>query len=534
MSYKKYYKKQKKGDYSPQSSSEHSFVSEGEHFYSEPYVAQNMKRRKLCYKKKKNKHKKYGMKEDNVYQSGKKKNRRFNFFRFHKYKKTQNMFLDARDCNTKTESSTFQDLCQKHYKVAKDVSKSIYNKLLHNYNYAHSFSTVVYSDRYFIYNLTLNAKIVPSKGLITNDINPVTVYKRFSRSCSNYIKILDIENQSSCDLNSPHLKHYMPIFTNWSIQPYTLFCGILHDFTDRLNLSGYSDRRHYYYSFVDIITKMNEFNHLIFPNYKPAIDMVLCSKDLLDYDDYAYSHSKFSEISQHQIKTLLYYEKKPFDYRMSQKGTSSISRFTESEINLKRKTFKKSSSYGKIYTKTFVSKFPIPDFALSQDELVQRWKNAIYEKNKAFDKEIYEKLYKSKQQVSLSNLILTEPETKNKVYEDKKKALFSQKKSKNNKFDYEPEKVIMKNFNIDVDVKSNDVANLSRNMNNMITPSYQDRNNALMMEPLLFIQNLNEERRKNKLIASKKAQRLMVHIIIGYTISFILLSLLSFYVMYFT
>lgn len=427
------------------------------------------------------------------------------------------MFADARNCNAQTESSTFQDLCQKHYKTARDVSKSIYNKLLHNYNYAHSFSTVVYSDRYFVYNLTLNAKIVPSKGLIANDINSVTIYKRFSRS--NYMKILDSENQ--CDL-----KHYMPIFTSWSIQPYTMFCGILHDFTDRLNPSVYSDRRHYYYSFVDIIKKTNEFNHLIFPDYKPAIDMVLCSKDLLDYDDYAYSHSKFNEMSQHQIKTLLYYEKKPFDYRMSGRGTS-FSRFTDSDIGRKRKAFKKSSSYGKIYTKAFVSKFPVPDFALSQDELVQRWKNAIYEKNKAFDKKIYEKLYKSDQRVSLSNLIQTEPETKSKIYEDKKKSFFDHKKSKIDRHD--PERDKLKNFNIDI--KNKDIANLSRNMNNMITS--QDRNNALMMEPLLFIQNLNEERRKHKMIASRKAQRLMVHIIIGYTASFILLTLISFYVMYF-
>lgn len=460
-----------------------------------------------------------------------------NFFCFRKRNKikSKNFFPDARDCNAKNGSdrisSTFQNMCQKRYKAAKDVSKNIYNKLLHHYNFTYSFSTVVYSDRYFIYNLTLNTKIVPAKGLMIDDLNNLTLYKRFARNCNNYIDVLNL-----CESKDTYTKHYMPMFTNWSIQPYSPSCGILYDFNDRLNTYFNADRRHYCYSIMENIQHMYEFNRSICPGYRSAIDMISCSKDLLDYDDYAYSHSKVNEITQNQIKSFFYCERRSFEYRLSSKGASPLSRFTDSEIKSKKKGFKKTNSYGQIYNVKYISKFPVPDFALSQDETVNRWSNAIYEKSKALDgKEIYEKLYKSDKHISISNLVRSESELKTKIYSDKKKALFNenQNKVKNNKKNFDYEKSKINNFDMRKELKNTDITSLSRNMNNIIRTSYQDRSNVLVMEPLLFIQNLNEERLKNKIITSKKAQRLMVHIIIGYTISFLILSLISFYVLYF-
>lgn len=252
---------------------------------------------------------------------------------------------------------------------------------------------------------------------------------------------------------------------------------------------------------------------------------------MMDYDDYAYSHFKLND-NNNQLHSLLYGERRQFNYRLSDKGSLSYRKFTNYEMNTKRKQFKKNNSYGQIYgNKEFVSKFPIPDFALSYEDLVFRWKNSIYEKSKAYEVNIFEKVYKpGGRQTSITNLTSNE----SKFYKaDKKKVNFDQVQPYAETFVNESRKNNSSRTSF-LDVNNEFSSKFSGNINDVVSTSYHEKGKLLVMEPFLLIQNLQEERMKNKIIASKKAQKLMIHIIIGYTISFIVLSLISFYVMYFS
>lgn len=528
-----------------------------EHLYSEPLYADSKKNKKGRSKRKKKNDKQNSdsLEKDNWKFFGKKKQKKpgFNFLKFHSKQKWESKddgtasspFLDARDCNSGGEAemvSSFQSMCQKHYKAAKNVSKNIYNKIIHHYDYTHSFATVVYSDRYFLYNFTLETKTMPTKCFISNDLSGELLHKRFTRNCNNYTNMLNLESKW-CSVNATNTKHYMPIFTSWGIQPYSPYSSVLFDFTDRY-LLHYADRRHYYSTFFDDIQQFYDLNRQLFPNYRPLVDVFACSRELLDYDDFIYSHFRLGETNQKQMQPLFFHERRPFTYRNSAKGFTPLLRFTDYEMNSKKKAFKKNnpcgqpSTYG--YT-TFVSKFPVPDFALSEDDLLTRWTNALYEKTKSYEPtKIYEKLYKPSRRLSNSNLDLVEPDLldkrNNKTYSlDKKKINFDQSlKDSDNDI-----KECKNNLGVSSLLESNkelNKASLARmgGIGDILTASSSERGNLLVMEPLLILQNINQERIKHKLMAAKKAQRLMVYVIIGYTIFFITFSLVAFYVMYFT
>lgn len=507
-----------------------------DHLYSEPHVFETSKKKNKKSKRKEQRDTEEYFKNN---QSRKLKKRGFNFLSFQGRKKSRknnkmsSSLLDLNEDSNRSDSellSNIQNVCGKPFRAAKDASRHIYNKLTQNYDYSYSYATVVYSDRYFLYNLTLETRLMPLRCFMCDDINKNILYKRNKRTCKIHTTIMNCDNNWLGEINL-YTYHYMPVFTAWSIQPFTSNAGLLCDVSDRsVNLFG--DRKHSTMYFEEM-QKFYEANRVIYPYYKPIIDVFTCSRELLDYDDFLNSHVKYGEMTQKQIYPLFYHNKRPLGYRISMEGLHSHPMFTQYEIS-KAKGSKKNYSFNTNIH--FVSKFPIPDFALSEDDLVMRWRNNIYDFSKIYNtSKIYEKIYK--QTKNISNLTLNELDAKHNKLVDNKKINFEQQPQdlfdRQNYGDPTKNNIVntklldYKNYEKSADFKFGD------NIADILLSSSNERGKLVLMEPLLLMQNLNEERLKNKTLAAKKAQRFMVYFIISYTVLFIGFSLLAFYIMYF-
>lgn len=521
-----------------------------DHLYSEPfsmydgtshhYKKKNRRiKRSFFFKKKK---------EDWNSCYGKKKRHKFFKFSYRKSNRRNSIphhtFKDARDCNNPeecTKSRTFQEICQQPYQVAKEISKSIYNKLRNRYDFSLSFSTVVYSDRYFKYNLMLDSKIMPLKCYVANDLGFFVIYKKFTKTSRNFQDFfVHFNNNTPVDNVNPIAKHYMPLHTSWSIKPYSAMAGPLINFGDS-NMFFHTDRRVYHSSFFEDLQKFYEINRHIDPQYKPLFDFQARSRELLDYDEFVHPYFRIIEMNRKQLQPLFHLESRCLSYRISEIGTSLYKQFSDSDMQKKLKSIKKNSIYQTMKRNSYISKFAVPDFALSEDQLLIRMKGSLYEKIRNDPEKIYDNFLKASSHISLTNLARTEEDqtikNNDKIYTTGKKILNTdsnmslgklqnrkQMKNKNvagnSQFFKEPHVDYSKPMNFD---------KVDDSINAILQTSSLDKNNLIVMEPLLLMKTLNEDRLKRRRFAALKAQKIMIRVIVTYTLIYFILSFITFY-----
>lgn len=417
-------------------------------------------------------------------------------------------------------------MCQQQLHSAKQVSKTIYNKLRYGYDYKLSFSTVVYSDRYFRYRHTLDSKILPTKCFVANDLGAPVLYKKFTKLQKNHLDFfINMNNFIGDDIQS-YTRHYMPIYTSWSIQPFSSNIGPLLDFVDTY---VFMDRRFLHRSVFEELQVLYEQSRKVNSNYKPLYDMLARCKEIMDYDEYMYMYARLGHMTHKQLQPLIYIDNKDLSYRLSLDGyTTKL--FPSYEVVKRRKQVKKIEIYQPMKSNIEgISKFPIPDFALSDDQLLVRKKGSLYEKIKCEPEKIYDKFVKDSQRISAANLAHAEihQSVKNidKTYSTRKKVLNTDIRRRSPSLERRSESQTYYN--------NEPKATLKFNKNIETKPLHQlsalDRNNMIVMEPLLLMQTLNEDREKRKRHLSRKNQKIIIRIIVTYSTILYIISLLTFY-----
>lgn len=405
------------------------------------------------------------------------------------------------------------------------MSKTIFNKLRYGYDYKQSYSTVVYSDRYFRYHLTLDTKIMPMKCFIANDLGAQVLYKKFSKMQNNYLDLfVSTRNLIQEEDSIPaYTRHYMPIYPAWSLQSYSPGIGPLHDFGDAY-LFYYIDRRFIHRSVFEELQMLYEKSRRVNVNYKPLFDMLARCKEMMDYDEYIYSYARMGDMNHKQLQPLIYLEQKELTYRLSNEAYN-FNFFPEIEIQKRRKQVKKYELYQPMKGKhDSISKFPMPDFALSEDQLLMRKKGSLYEKIKSSPEKIYDKFIKNSPRISAANLAHAEihQSIKNidKTYSTRKKVLNTEVRRRSVSIDRAS---TTKSF------YNNGQSTSLNTMKNIQQIPNLDRNNMIVMEPLLLMQTLNEDRQKRRQELSYKNQKIIIRIILTYSTIIYTLSLITFY-----
>lgn len=500
-----------------------------DHLYSEPYSYYD----KNVKGKKKRKRKGFFSKKKNNFdelQPYPKKS----FFGFgrkkwnKKHKRERKTFLDSRDCNERDncKRSSFHEVCQQQFNSAKHMSKTIYNKIRYGYDYKLSYSSVVYSDRYFRYNLMLDTKIMPMKCFVSNDLGAPIMYKKFSKLQKNHLDFfININNVFYEDISS-YTRHYMPMFTAWSIQPYSANMGPLIEFGD-MYLFYHIDRRFYHRSIFEDLLILYEKSRRVDANYKPLFDMLSRCKEMMDYDEYIYTYARLGEMTHKQLQPLFHLEHKDFNYRLSDEGYMGKC-FSEYDVVKRRKHVKKVELYQSMKGKTDgVSKFPVPDFALSDDQLLMRKKGSLYEKIKCEPEKIYDKLMKESPHISAANLAHAEIHQSIKNIDKS----YSTRKVLNTE--------VRRSLSIDRQSSKKSVYNNDRSTTLSYEKTYDmkpiqqmttlDRNNMIVMEPLLLMQTLNEDREQRKRKLAMKNQKIIIRVMLTYSTVIYVLMFVIFY-----
>lgn len=362
------------------------------------------------------------------------------------------------------------------------------------------------------------------KCFVSIDLGCPMLYKKFTKLQKNYLDFFIGTNNVSQEDVFSYTRHYMPIFTAWSVQPYSHNTGPLFDFGDAY-LFYHIDRRFFHKSIFEDLLMLYEKSRRVDANYKPLYDMLSRCKEMMDYDEYIYAYARLGELTRKQLQPLIHLEHNNFDYRQSEEGSHSKS-FSEYEIQKRKKQFKKHEFYQNMKGKVEgISKFPVPDFALSDDQLLMRKKGSLYEKIKSDPEKIYDKLMKASPRISAANLVDAE------IHQN----------VKNIDKDYSARKVLntevkRRSVSFGRQSTSKSVYNNGRNVNvekNYDKPMQQtsdlDRNNMIVMEPLLLMQTLHEDRQNRKRALATKHQKIIIRIILTYSVIMYIISFVVFY-----
>ncbi|GBP19760.1 hypothetical protein EVAR_8920_1 [Eumeta japonica] len=326
----------------------------------------------------------------------------------------------------------------------------------------------------------------------------------------------------------------MPIFTPWSIKPYSPGIGPLLNFGE-VFLFCNIDRRFSHRSIFEDIQKYNENNRHVNENYKPLYDIAIQCREILDYDEYIISfYSHIGDVGRKQLQPLIYLENKELSYRLPERGKDHRS-FSKEQIHKMRKQGKKHELYQPMIMKPETTKFPIPDFALSDDQLLMRKTGSLYEKIKSDPDKLYDNFAKESPHISAANLVNAEihqsVKTVYKTYSTGgKKVLNTEIRKRSVSIDREsiPSKSYYNNGRSASDNLNVIEKHEERNKAVSALP-HLDRNNMIVMEPLLLMQTLNEDRQKRRQELSIKHQKIIIRVMLTYCTIVYTFALIVFY-----